>query len=188
MSLSLKDAFGWALEKGWPLAAAVAVGLGLVQYAPDSWLPYLPLVKEARAEYGRLFAPLLYIAAAYVIVAGVEQASKNASTSGPRAVRRWWFARRLKRLGPGERFVLQVALNNEGAVWFRTASRHVRSLLADGILENTGTLNADRCPQLCVEYNALVYLRRFPHLLDIAGEELKAVAEEAKKENEAGQS
>jgi hypothetical protein len=154
-----------AFEKGWTVSFAVALGAGVILYAPDSWT-WVHYTREARIAHGALLAPLFYISAAHLIAL----TTRNASDGLCRLPKRRREARRMATLyclTEQQRVVLTLALMKDGHMVLPTTDGAVRSLLAVGILVSAGGLRPNRCADVYIEPKAHEELRKYPALLDV---------------------
>jgi hypothetical protein len=165
-----------ALDKGWTVSAAVAIGSGLILYLPAAWRAQLRCVDDGRDAFGVWFAAGLFIGAAHVLVVAVQYAFKS---NWPKFQRRLAARRELAALtglGPAERVILNLAMHNDGVIWMKMNGAPVVSLLKSGVLENTGTTDNEHRFQLRIKHEAQVCLRRDPQLYAATDAEIRNTA------------
>ena len=159
------------LENGWKLTLAVAIGTGILLYAPGS--PLVPFVKEARAAHGALLAIAFWICASHFVVFVAVTVSGGVVKAARPQFTEWRERRMLSGLSGTEKDVLSMVLKHADT---KILSRpkvapELRGLLRQGILNQDGgefTARGDRYVQYEVAYWARERLRKNPDLLDPA--------------------
>jgi hypothetical protein len=160
------------LENSWKVTFALAVGTGILLYAPEH--PLVPFVKDARAGHGALLAIAFWICASHFIVFALVTAGGAAMKVAHPRFTDWQERRRLSGLSQDEKAELSVVLRisqPELAVPIARAPL-MRRLLRQGIVRQKGGVAESSSSGVVVIYQipwwAWERLRKNPELLDPA--------------------